>query len=188
MDPADIIETFTYFVNALKAAHPTLAYIHIIEARIDSGETIVPPVGEDLEFLYKIWTPRTFLIAGGFDTASGLAEAEKRENTVVVFGRHFVSNVRVFLPLSGIRIDFLRDCSRIWSIGFDTITSSLRTTELRSTSSGRTRPKDTRSTRTSPLLLCRFSCIVLIVIRFESLCIPFRVGAASFRERRLTCN
>lgn len=97
MDAADIVETFSYFVNALKAAHPDLAYIHVVESRIAGNTTIEAPAGEEVDFLYKIWTPRAFLVAGGFDTASAFAEAEKRENTVVVFGRHFISNVRSHL-------------------------------------------------------------------------------------------
>ena len=94
MDAASIVETFTYFVNALKTAHPNLAYIHVVESRIAGNTTIEAPEGEEVDFLYKIWTPRAFLVAGGFDTPTAFAEAEKRVNTVVVFGRHFISNVR----------------------------------------------------------------------------------------------
>ena len=94
MEAASIAETFAYFVTALKTAHPNLAYIHVVESRVVGHDTVDAPEGEKVDFLYKIWTPSAFLVAGGYDTPTAFAEAEKRVNTVVVFGRHFVSNVR----------------------------------------------------------------------------------------------
>lgn len=92
MPAADLVETFSYLTKTLKASHPTLAYLHCVEARIAGNADIVPPADETLEFIYNIWTPNVFLIAGGFDSLNGREEAEKKVNTVVVYGRHFISN------------------------------------------------------------------------------------------------
>lgn len=102
MDLAAIKETFTSFVSALSSAHPELAYIHAVESRIAGNTTIPTPENEELDFIYNLWTPRTFLVAGGFTAESGIAEAEKRKNSVVVYGRYFISNVRtLFLRRTG---------------------------------------------------------------------------------------
>lgn len=94
----DIKSTFSHYVSELKAAHPEMAYIHVVESRIAGNTTIDAPAEEEIEFLYKLWSPskggRVFLVAGGFDTASGIKEADDRADTVVVFGRYFISNVR----------------------------------------------------------------------------------------------
>ena len=94
MDLASTKETFSSFVSALSAAHPDLAYIHAVESRIAGNTTIPTPEGEELDFLYDLWTPRTFLVAGGFTAESAITEAKRRKNTVVVMGRYFISNVR----------------------------------------------------------------------------------------------
>lgn len=98
MDGASITETFRSFVSALSGAHPDLAYIHAVEAR--GGVNVTPDTpegeGEELDFIYDLWTPRTFLVAGGFKAETAIAVAEKRKNTVVVMGRYFISNVRTF--------------------------------------------------------------------------------------------
>jgi NADPH2 dehydrogenase len=41
---------------------------------------------------YDIWTPRPFLVAGGIKQQDAVSIAEKYKNSVVVFGRYFISN------------------------------------------------------------------------------------------------
>lgn len=41
---------------------------------------------------YDIWTPSPFLVAGGFKQDNAVATAEKYDNSVIVFGRYFISN------------------------------------------------------------------------------------------------
>jgi len=47
---------------------------------------------ETLDFLHSIWSPRPFLVAGGFKRETAVQAAEQYENSVVVFGRYFISN------------------------------------------------------------------------------------------------
>ncbi|GAA5911825.1 alkene reductase [Sporobolomyces salmoneus] len=88
----DIHETFTYFVNQIKDRHPDFAYIHAVESRIGGNDDVPADEKETLDFLYDIWTPRPFLVAGGFKQDNAVAEAEKFKNSVIVFGRYFISN------------------------------------------------------------------------------------------------
>ena len=52
----------------------------------------------DPDFVYKLWTPGTVVVAGGFDRESALKVAEETEQ-LVAFGRPFLANVSVS-PLS----------------------------------------------------------------------------------------
>ena len=45
--------------------------------------------------MYKLWTPGTVVVAGGFDRESALKVAEETEQ-LVAFGRPFLANVSVF--------------------------------------------------------------------------------------------
>ena len=90
----DIFATFSYLVTALRDAHPGLAYLHLIEPRANNSEDVKPGDGESLEFLTKLWAPRALLVAGGQEPTLEGAErsAKKYENSVVVYGRYFLSN------------------------------------------------------------------------------------------------
>jgi len=41
---------------------------------------------------YDIWAPRPFLVAGGFKRDTAVETAEHFKNSVIVFGRYFISN------------------------------------------------------------------------------------------------
>ncbi|GAA5929100.1 alkene reductase [Sporobolomyces koalae] len=88
----DIHETFSYFTTQIRDRHPEFAYIHAVESRIGGNADVPAAEEENLDFLYKIWTPRPFLVAGGFEQESAKEAAEKYENSVIVFGRYFISN------------------------------------------------------------------------------------------------
>ncbi|KAL8281086.1 hypothetical protein RQP46_006444 [Phenoliferia psychrophenolica] len=92
MERGDLVETFSYLVNQLKAQHPSLAYLHLTEPRVAGGGDQTPVEGDDLEFLHKIWSPKVMIVAGGFTPESGIQEAEKRPNVAVAYGRMFISN------------------------------------------------------------------------------------------------
>lgn len=93
MKASDIEETFSYLVKTIKERFPTLAYIHVVTSRINGNVDVVPVIeGESIDFLYNIWTPSPFLVAGGFKSESAKAEAEARLNSIVAMGRHFISN------------------------------------------------------------------------------------------------
>ncbi|KAH8823539.1 hypothetical protein DL96DRAFT_1744509 [Flagelloscypha sp. PMI_526] len=105
MGMKDPIPTFTHFVKALHAAHPKLAYLHIIEARVSGimDRTPVPPgtkvepksdkyimEDESNEFIRDIWLPRPLLTCGGWTRAEAIELAEK--GSCVSFARPFLAN------------------------------------------------------------------------------------------------
>lgn len=53
---ADIQETFSSFVTSIKASHPEMAYIHVVESRIVGIDDQPEPEGETLDFLVSIFT------------------------------------------------------------------------------------------------------------------------------------
>ncbi|KII90863.1 hypothetical protein PLICRDRAFT_107420 [Plicaturopsis crispa FD-325 SS-3] len=84
--------TFSYLVRELRAAHPTLAYVHAVEPRIDGAVDRQEPVSaeESNDFVREAWAPLPLIVAGGYDRASGIKAAERGE--LVAYGRLFISN------------------------------------------------------------------------------------------------
>ncbi|KAF8261415.1 hypothetical protein EI94DRAFT_1606929 [Lactarius quietus] len=90
----DPLPTFTTLVERVRDAHPNLAYIHVIEPRIDGiSESDSPDenVTQSNEALRKIWGDRPYIAAGGVDRASAINMVEKYGG-LVAFGRHFIAN------------------------------------------------------------------------------------------------
>ena len=89
---ADPKPQFSHFANKLLVAHPDLAYLHAIESE-------EPSVEESNDFLREIWGTKPYLAAGGF-TRDTAIETVEQKGGLVVFGRHFISNVRfsLFVP------------------------------------------------------------------------------------------
>ncbi len=92
MDRASTTETFSYITSQLKARHPQLAYLHLVEPRADGVKDVTPGEGEALDFLAQLWAPKPLLVAGGHKREDAQKSAEKYENSVAVFGRYFISN------------------------------------------------------------------------------------------------
>ena len=95
----DPLPTFTTFVERIREEHPNLAYIHVVEARVN-GDDVVTGSGESRahssEVLRKIWGDRPYIAAGGMDRATAISTVEKYGG-LIAFGRHFLANVsRVF--------------------------------------------------------------------------------------------
>ncbi|PFH48787.1 hypothetical protein AMATHDRAFT_64614 [Amanita thiersii Skay4041] len=93
MGMEDPIPQFAHFVSTLKMRHPKLAYIHVIEPRIDGPTDRSSPIKkhESNDFLRAIWKPGVYIAAGGFDREKALVEAEETGG-LVTFGRHFLAN------------------------------------------------------------------------------------------------
>jgi NADPH2 dehydrogenase len=100
MREADPIRTFAYIVEQVKARHPNLAYIHLVEPRVQGIEDLVggAPEGEQNDFIRQIWSPRPLITAGGYNRQLALEVAEEKGD-IIAFGRHFIANVG-FIPLS----------------------------------------------------------------------------------------
>ena len=82
---------FTYYVEQLAQRFPTLAYVHAVEARIDGAED--GDGTESIGFLHDAWgRDRVFLRAGGFTLDNSVEATDGDPKTVVVVGRHYISN------------------------------------------------------------------------------------------------
>ncbi|KAI5886287.1 FMN-linked oxidoreductase, partial [Schizophyllum commune H4-8] len=90
-DPAP---QFTHFVTELRARHPDLAYLHLIEPRAEGymsrhAEDI--EAGESNDFLRAIWAPKPFISAGAYTRETAIKTAEEKGDIIAV-GRYFISN------------------------------------------------------------------------------------------------
>ena len=104
------IPTFKYLVEQLAERYPNLAYLHAIEDRDVNSDSIAEDKGDSLDFLARIWAPRTMILAGGFkpdSAANRVQRAHKNgENIFIAFGRWFLSNpdlphrIKNHIPLS----------------------------------------------------------------------------------------
>ncbi|KAJ7800195.1 hypothetical protein B0H14DRAFT_1695551 [Mycena olivaceomarginata] len=89
---ADPIPTFTHLVRAL-AAYPRLAYLHIVEPRVEGSTTVdasTHNAGHSNDFIRALWGARTLISAGGYTRASALERAEQGD--IIAFGRPFLAN------------------------------------------------------------------------------------------------
>ncbi|KZT25930.1 FMN-linked oxidoreductase [Neolentinus lepideus HHB14362 ss-1] len=84
--------TFSYFLRRLRDLHPNLAYIHIMEPRIDGPVTVKKVTeGDSNEFIREIWE-RTPIISSGGYTRDMAYEAAEKYGYLVAFGRYFIAN------------------------------------------------------------------------------------------------
>jgi len=96
MKMADPRPTFAYLAKALRDKHPRMAYLHVVEPVVRSGDHI-EAVEEDNNFLREIWNggkggeERTFISAGGYTRETALRAAE-RKGGLFAFGRSYVTN------------------------------------------------------------------------------------------------
>ncbi|KAG6855777.1 hypothetical protein H0H87_010957 [Tephrocybe sp. NHM501043] len=81
---------FSHFVSALKARHPNLAFLHLIEPRILGNTDREAGTHERNDFLRYLWAPATLITAGGYTRETAVQAAELGE--LVAFGRYYVSN------------------------------------------------------------------------------------------------
>ncbi|KAI5827804.1 FMN-linked oxidoreductase [Schizophyllum commune Tattone D] len=85
---------FAYFIEELKARHPTLAYVHLVESRV-KGVMTVPPEEYDPtksnDFIRAIWAPRPLISCGAYSRELAIEIAEKKGDVIAV-GRNYISN------------------------------------------------------------------------------------------------
>lgn len=90
MDVPVAEEQFSHIIQNLKPLR--LAYLHLIESRVINNVDCEKVEG--LEFAFKIWQNQSpILVAGGFnpEKARKAVDEEYDDDTLVVFGRYFVS-------------------------------------------------------------------------------------------------
>ncbi|KAJ7192914.1 hypothetical protein GGX14DRAFT_593749 [Mycena pura] len=90
----DPTPTFAHLVSQIKKTHPDLAYLHVIEPRINGNTDAEGSVEDDSEsndFIRALWAPKILISAGGYTRESALARAEKT-GELIGFGRPFLAN------------------------------------------------------------------------------------------------
>ena len=89
----DPVPTFSAVAKYAVEYHPKLAYIHVVEPRVDGIKDITEPApGESNDFIRDIWAPRPLILAGGFTRELALDVTERNENVLVAAGRHYIAN------------------------------------------------------------------------------------------------
>ncbi|KAL1746673.1 hypothetical protein HDZ31DRAFT_81052 [Schizophyllum fasciatum] len=94
MRMADPKPQFAHFVTELRARHPELAYIHLVEPRVQGNETRQASdiaEHESNDFLRALWAPRPLISAGAYTRELALKAAEEKGDLIAV-GRYFISN------------------------------------------------------------------------------------------------
>ncbi|KAF8264533.1 putative NADPH2 dehydrogenase chain OYE2 [Lactarius quietus] len=96
MGMKDPLPTFTTFIERIRDAHSDLAYIHVVEPRLDGDGAINSELTSENrahsnDALRKIWGDRPYIAAGGVDRAGAVQMVEKYGG-LVAFGRHFIAN------------------------------------------------------------------------------------------------
>ncbi len=98
MGMEDPIPTFSYLTMQVKELYPDFAYIHVVEARVDSFTDLSPEDIKEFEtndFIRKIWAPKPLISAGGYTRESGMETADEKGD-LIAYGRWFISNVGFF--------------------------------------------------------------------------------------------
>ena len=93
MGMSDPKPTFAALFTRIRDTHPDLAYLHVVEPRVNGYLHRDAQAHESNDFLREIWKPRPFMSAGGYDREHAI-EAAESTGDLISFGRLFISNVR----------------------------------------------------------------------------------------------
>lgn len=91
MRMADPKPGFAYLVSEIAKRFSNLAYIHVVEPRVEGNMDREPQEGESNDFLREVWGQRPFISAGGYNRELAFKVAEETGNLIAV-GRYFISN------------------------------------------------------------------------------------------------
>lgn len=85
---------FEYLVKQLKLLD--IAYLHLVEPRVQGVFDIEPPTEHDLGYFVRIWDNQSpVVLAGGYtaeSAAKAVNETYKAYDILIAFGRRFISN------------------------------------------------------------------------------------------------
>lgn len=98
MGMKDPVPQYTHLITTLSEAHPSLAYIHVVEPRINGDVDREHAAHESNDFIRALWKGRPYVTAGGYMAQSAIAAAE-RGSELVAFGRYYISNPDLPLKL-----------------------------------------------------------------------------------------
>ncbi|PBK85286.1 FMN-linked oxidoreductase [Armillaria gallica] len=93
MGMEDPITTFSYL--ATKIGHTDLAYLHVIELRVNGTEEREdePGPGESNDFSRELWAPRPLILAGGYTREDAMKVADERGVFFLIFRRNEKKNL-----------------------------------------------------------------------------------------------
>jgi len=92
MRMADPKPTYAHLVTELRARHPDLAYLHVVEPRVDGLHDVdVIPENFSNDFIRDIWGDRRLISAGGYTRQTAIETAEKR-GELIAFSRGYIAN------------------------------------------------------------------------------------------------
>ncbi|KAJ7239766.1 putative NADPH2 dehydrogenase chain OYE2 [Mycena haematopus] len=83
--------TYTSLVTQLRDRFPDLAYLHVVEPRVDGSETVDIKDGYSNDFIRGIWGDRRLISAGGYTRETAIAAAEEKGD-LIAFGRSYIAN------------------------------------------------------------------------------------------------
>ncbi|AOW01463.1 hypothetical protein LXG23DRAFT_50327 [Yarrowia lipolytica] len=93
VDRSETPEQFTHLIGELQKRADNgkeLAYLHLVEARGDFRDNTFPE-WQDNEQFRDIWKGN-LIRAGGYTRETAIKDADKANNTLISFGRHFLAN------------------------------------------------------------------------------------------------
>ncbi|EKM53294.1 uncharacterized protein PHACADRAFT_98495 [Phanerochaete carnosa HHB-10118-sp] len=91
MRMADPKPGFSHLVSEIARRWSSLAYIHLVEPRVDGSDDREVQEGESNDFLREIWGQRPFISAGGYNRELAFKVAETKGDLIGV-GRLFISH------------------------------------------------------------------------------------------------
>ncbi|KAJ7610083.1 FMN-linked oxidoreductase [Roridomyces roridus] len=82
---------YTHLVTELRDRYPDLAYLHVVEPRVDGSATVEIKEGQSNDFIRDIWGSRPLISAGGYTRETALATAQGKGD-LIAFGRPYIAN------------------------------------------------------------------------------------------------
>ncbi|KAJ7639472.1 hypothetical protein FB45DRAFT_905697 [Roridomyces roridus] len=83
--------TYAHLVTELRDRFPDLAYLSVVEPRVDGIITVDVKDGYSNDFIREIWGSRPLISAGGYTRETALATAEEKGD-LIAFGRPYLAN------------------------------------------------------------------------------------------------
>ncbi|KAF8215693.1 hypothetical protein K438DRAFT_1799187 [Mycena galopus ATCC 62051] len=80
--------TYAYLTTQLRDHFPELAYLHVVEPRVDGSQTVNVNEEYSNDFIRDIWGDRRLISAGGYTRETAIAAAEEKGD-LIAFGRAY---------------------------------------------------------------------------------------------------
>lgn len=98
MNTEDPLAQFSHLVKEFASRFPDLAYLHLVEPRVQGFELVDHKRDETNDFFRKLW-PGPLITAGGYTRSLAIETADKNGRELIAFGRPFIANVGFRHPI-----------------------------------------------------------------------------------------